>query len=107
MHLRLPHSLKYPITITELLKRPDDDIQRFAPLFAYGYQTTVTEGDREGNEKQVERPFHTRYESNVEGTLKKWNIEKGTIITAPGLVLRLPRLRDNMANGLKIRGRGD
>jgi RNA polymerase II subunit A C-terminal domain phosphatase len=84
MLLRLPHSLHYPITVTELLKQPNDHVERFAPLFSYVYKTTVTEGDNLGNEYQVEKPFPARFESNVEGMLKRWKIEKGTIITHPG-----------------------
>ncbi len=81
MLLRLPHSLHYPITVTELLKQPNDHVERFAPLFSYFYKTTVTEGDELGNEYQVEKTFPSRFESNVEGVLKKWKIKQGTVIT--------------------------
>ncbi len=81
MLLRLPHSLHYPITVTELLKQPNDNVERFAPLFSYFYKTTVTEGDELGNEYQVEKTFPTRFESNVEGVLREWKIGKGTVIT--------------------------
>ena len=84
MHLRLPTSLHYPITVTELLKQPNDNVERFAPLFSYFYTTTVTEGDGLGNEIQVERSFHTRFEASVEGILKKWNIKEGAVITKAG-----------------------
>lgn len=80
MLLRLPHSLHYPITVTELLKQPNDNVERFAPLFSYFYKTTVTEGDELGNEYQVEKTFPTRFESNVEGVLRKWLIRQGTVI---------------------------
>ena len=82
MQLQLGRSLHYPITVTELLKQPNDNVERFAPLFSYFYKTTVTEGNRLGEEKQVERTFPTRYESPVDGVLKQWKIEKGTVITA-------------------------
>lgn len=80
MQLRLPASLHYPITVTELLKRPNDSIDRFAPLFSYFYKTTVIEGDDLGNEYQVEKTFPTRFESSVEGTLSQWRIQKGAVI---------------------------
>ena len=80
MRLRLPNSLHYPITVTELLKEPGDGVERLAPLFAYVYQTTVTEGDPFGELHQVQKTFPTRYESPVEGTLKGWKIKKGTVI---------------------------
>lgn len=84
MQLRLPQSLHYPITITELLKQPNDNVERFAPLFSYFYKTTVTEGDVLGNQYQVEKSFPTRFESNVDGILKAWKVEKGAVITKPG-----------------------
>ena len=83
MLLRLPASLHYPITVTELLKQPTDNVERFAPLFSYFYKTTVTEGDDLGNETQVERTFPTRYESSVEGTLRSWKIKKGAVVANP------------------------
>lgn len=84
MLLRLSPSLHYPITVTELLKQPNDNVERFAPLFSYVYKTTVTEGDNLGNEYQIEKPYPARFESNVEGKLKKWKIEVGTVISRPG-----------------------
>lgn len=84
MHLRLPTSLHYPITVTELLKQPNDHVERFAPLFSYSYTTTVTEGDGLGNENQVEKSFPARFESSVEGVLKKWKIKAGAVINESG-----------------------
>lgn len=84
MLLRLPHSLHYPIAVEELLKRPEDDVAKFAPLFSYTYTTTVTEDDSLGNEHQVQKSFPARFDSNVEGVLKKWKIEKGMVITRSG-----------------------
>ena len=84
MQLRLPYGLHYPITVTELLKQPNDNVERFAPLFSYFYKTTVTEGDDRGDEWQVEKTFPTRFESSVEGVLKRWSIHKGTVISKPG-----------------------
>ena len=86
MHLRLPTSLHYPITITELLKQPNDNVERFAPLFSYFYKTTVDEGDREGNVFQVEKTFPATFESSVDGTLKQWKISEGVVIAGAGHV---------------------
>lgn len=84
MHMQLPTNLHYPITVTELLKQPNDNVERFAPLFSYSYKTTVTEGDDLGNEHQVEKSFPARFESSVDGVLKKWNIKEGAVITQGG-----------------------
>ncbi|KZF21883.1 hypothetical protein L228DRAFT_239815 [Xylona heveae TC161] len=81
MLLRSPNSLHYPITVTELHKQPGDDVERFAPLFSYYYKTTVTEGNRFGEEFQVERTYPSKYLSDHVGTLKEWRIQKGTVIT--------------------------
>lgn len=84
MRLKLPASLHYPITVTELLKHPSDNIERSTPLFLYFYKTTVTEVDQSGEEHQVERTFPSRFESSVDGTLKEWFLAKGTVISRPG-----------------------
>jgi RNA polymerase II subunit A-like phosphatase len=84
MYLLLPKNLYYPITITKLLKQPNDTVERLAPLFSYLYATKVTEGDEYGEEHEVEKKLVTNYQSNVEGTLKKWKVAIGTVIDAPG-----------------------
>ncbi|KAL8655594.1 MAG: hypothetical protein Q9226_002990 [Calogaya cf. arnoldii] len=84
MQLQLPHNLHYPITVTELLKQPNDTVERFAPLFSYSYTTTVTEGNKFGDEFQVEKAFPTKFESSVDGVLKRWSIAPGTVISQPG-----------------------
>ncbi|KAI9822129.1 MAG: Carboxy-terminal domain (CTD) phosphatase [Thelocarpon impressellum] len=82
MRLRLPSSLHYPITVTELLKRGRDHVDKGQPLFAYYYKTPVTEGNRFGEEHEVLRTYPSRYESPVEGVLKAWMIEPGTVIAS-------------------------
>jgi RNA polymerase II subunit A-like phosphatase len=82
MLLRFPASLHYPITVTELLKQPNDNVERFAPLFSYFYKTTVTEDDGWGTDVQVEKTFPTRFESSVEGKLASWKIRKGDVISS-------------------------
>lgn len=83
MLLRLPRSLHYPITVTELLKRPGDNVALDEPLFSYFYKTIVTEGSRDGTEKQVEKTFPTKFESNTEGELRYWKIGAGDVIPHP------------------------
>ncbi|KKK23867.1 hypothetical protein P175DRAFT_0508390 [Aspergillus ochraceoroseus IBT 24754] len=83
MLLRLPPSLHYPITVTSLLKRPGDAVERDEALFWYVYQTTVTEGDGLGNRVDVKRKFPTKFESTVDGTIVRWMVAKGDIIDEP------------------------
>ena len=87
MHLKLPSSLSYPITITELLKRPGDNVRRSDALFQYTYTTTVTEIDRDFNEHHVQKTFPTRFESSVDGTLRRWTVAKGAVIREPSFAV--------------------
>lgn len=84
MLLRSPPNLHYPITVTELLKSQDDEVERFAPLFSYFYKSTVTEGNKYGEEHTVDKEFPARFESEVEGTLLRWKIQVGTVVKQPG-----------------------
>lgn len=81
MLLFLPRGLHYPITVTELLKQPNDNVARFAPLFSYYYKTKVTEDDKYGDSHVFEKSFPTRYESPLDGVLIEWKIEGGQVIS--------------------------
>ena len=81
MLLRLPAGLHYPITVTELLKQPNDNVDRFTPLFSYSYETQVTERDNLGNTWQAKKKYPTRFESSVEGVLINWKIDEGAVIS--------------------------
>lgn len=83
MLLKLSSSLHYPITVTELSRNPGDTLGHGDVLFSYYYRTVVTEGDGLGNKHEVERTFPTRYECPVDGTLERWLIGEGDVISAP------------------------
>ena len=91
MLLRLPTSLHYPITVTELLKQPDDNVERFAPLFSYVYETKVTDADNLDNTWETWKKFPTRFESSVEGVLLNWRIDEGAVISKPKYAIYYPR----------------
>lgn len=82
----LPH-LHYPITVTGLLFKNDEHVPKNAPIFTYYYKGKVTEYDADGKATDVEKTFPTRYESQVEGTIKRWRIAKGTVIERSGTEL--------------------
>jgi RNA polymerase II subunit A-like phosphatase len=84
MLIRSPANLHYPITVVELSKNPEDDIERSAPLFTYYYETTVTEGDKYGDEKEVKKKFPATFGSSKDGTLKEWFIQNGSVVHRPG-----------------------
>ncbi|KAI4279388.1 MAG: hypothetical protein LQ337_000311 [Flavoplaca oasis] len=102
MQLHLPRDLHYPITVTELLKQPNDNVERFAPLFSYSYTTTVIEGNKFGDEFQVEKAFPTKFESSVDGVLKAWAVGPGTIISQPGS--KVADIEELCAHGVQFHG---
>ena len=83
MLLRLPNNLHYPITVTKVVKPVGDTVARGDHLFLYSYKTTVTEGSRDGEDKEVERTFVVHFESSLEGTLRSWRVWEGDVISKP------------------------
>jgi RNA polymerase II subunit A-like phosphatase len=84
MLIKTPHSLHYPLTITELLKERNDKVEKFEPLFSYAYKSTVTEGNEYGEEFTVEKTFPARFESETDGVVASWKVVKGAVIAGPG-----------------------
>lgn len=84
MLIQSPKSLQYPVTVTELLKQTNDTVERFAPLFSYYYETTVTESNKYGEEKQVKKKIPLRFESVTDGTITGWRIAVGAVIKGAG-----------------------
>jgi RNA polymerase II subunit A-like phosphatase len=84
MLIRSNPSLHYPITVDKLLVKLDSSVDRFAPLFSYTYTSTVTEGDKYGDEKLVEKTFPAEFQSEIDGTLAAWKIKPGDILTRSG-----------------------
>lgn len=86
MKVTSPKHLHYPITVVDLLRKNDEDIQRSTPLFSYFYETTVTETDEFGEPKDVKKRFPERFNSTTDGVVIEWFIKPGTIIRRPGYV---------------------
>lgn len=80
MIIKLPKSVRYPITISELLKKPNDDVPRLTPLLVYTYRTTITEYPEYGVEVQVEKVLSSQFDAPVGGKLEKWFVETGTVV---------------------------
>lgn len=84
MRLYTPDGLLYPITVTKLQCDVGDEVEQNAPLFTYQYKSLVTEGSEENKEGvEVERPFYSTFESEVDGKIEQWRIKEGQIITRP------------------------
>ena len=81
MLLRLPNTLHYPITITKVVKQAGQPVERDEQIFLYSYTTTVTEGSRDGEDREVEKKLITHFASSLEGTLKYWKVWEGDVIS--------------------------
>lgn len=88
MLLRSPPALHYPITVTELLKQPQETVKRSAPLFRYFFKSIALEDDELRVTHEVEKTFPTVFESEAEGKLLSWKIQNGSIIEGPKYATR-------------------
>jgi RNA polymerase II subunit A-like phosphatase len=91
MLIRSTPSLHYPITVKKLLAAPDSSVDRFAPLFSYTYTSTVTEGNKYGEELQVEKTFPAEFQSEIDGALVSWKIKEGDVLQRSGYVHPTPQ----------------
>ena len=79
--------LHYPITVVTIRKQLNDFVERQDPLFEYSYRTKVKEEDDFGNIEEVDKSFYATFECSVEGWLRTWAIDKGTVVTGPSSAL--------------------
>lgn len=84
MKISSPPGLHYPITVLELLKKRDDDVNRSERLFTYTYESTVSETDKWGVESNAKRKFNAHFDASTEGKISRWFIKAGTVITRSG-----------------------
>ena len=81
MLLQLPHGLHYPIRITAIKKNLDEKVKKFDTLVDYKYCSIVEEDDEFGGEpNKVEKWYPSSWSSPIEGVLKRWMIEAGSIV---------------------------
>ena len=84
MLLKLPPSLKYPITITKVHKRVGDSVALNDTLFDYTFKVEVLWGSPDGDEDEIRVETHgSKFESSAEGTLKLWEFWEGDVINGP------------------------
>jgi hypothetical protein len=92
MIIKSPNGLHYPITIGELAKQRGDETKRSDPLFTYFYETTVEEGDKWGETKEVKKRFPVKFEALVDGAIKEWFVKQGSVVQRSGYVVLLCRV---------------
>ncbi|KAM3072046.1 CTD phosphatase Fcp1 [Clarireedia jacksonii] len=75
--LSLGPNLKYPITITRLLKKPGDEISKQVSLLEYKFKWMRKVGDPLGDEWEEEQTSYGAWDSPAEGTISTWLIKEG------------------------------
>ncbi|KAI5806303.1 hypothetical protein EDC01DRAFT_639501 [Geopyxis carbonaria] len=80
MIIKLPTSLRYPVTITKLLRHPDENVERHAPLLTYSYETTVTEYPEFGVEVRAKRELTEQFDAPVVGRMVRWMVAVGNVV---------------------------
>lgn len=78
--LSLGPQLKYPITVSKLLKRPSDEIKKQDALFEYSFKWMKLVGDPFGEEVEMEQTSYGTWDSPADGNIKSWKIREGQVI---------------------------
>jgi len=82
--------LRYPITITKLLKSPGDEVKKREPVFEYKFKWMKEVGDSfRGETREEEQVTLVSWESPADGKLTEWRIHEGATIEkdAPCMVI--------------------
>jgi len=106
MIIKLPKSVRFPITITELLRHPNDDVARLDPLLVYTYKTKIMEYPEYGVEVEVEKELSSQFDAPVAGKLAKWLVKLGTVVENNRFVSGLYREKEGslwLTGGLVLR----
>lgn len=86
MKITSPRDLQYPVTVVDLLRGRDEDVERSDKLFNYRYETPVVEGDKWGGEKTVMKKMIQFFNASTGGKITRWFVKTGTVIDRPGYV---------------------
>lgn len=79
--LRLGARLRYPITISRLLKSPGDQVEKQEPILQYTFKYERTVGDPElGDERVNIETGIADFDSPVEGKVQKYLVKVGDVI---------------------------
>ncbi|KAG9232352.1 FCP1-like phosphatase-like protein [Amylocarpus encephaloides] len=77
--LSLGNHLRYPITITKLLKKPGDSVKKEESILQYAYKWKRMVGDPSHfkGEWEEELTGTGNWDSPVDGALKRWEVKEG------------------------------
>jgi RNA polymerase II subunit A C-terminal domain phosphatase len=80
--LSLGPQLKYPITISKLVKRPGDAIKKQEAILQYKFTWMKEVGDTtsEWNHWQEEQTTIADWDSPVDGSIKQWKLREGMVV---------------------------
>jgi len=87
MLLESPHHVKYPWTVTEILKQKADEVERGTALLSYSVKQLAPEYNADGEESMVEKTLLLRFESPTDGNVVRWRVHKDDVLDQPGYVL--------------------
>lgn len=87
MIIKFPHTIPFPVTITELLVTPSDGVNRMQGILLYRFtgKFPVITGIDEVNMVEEERT--EQFDSPEDGTLSRWLIRVGAVIESPSVGL--------------------
>ena len=78
--LSLGPRLKYPITISRLLKGVGDEIKKQEPILQYKFTWMQKVGDPFGEQWEEEQTTIADWDSPTDGSIKAWKISEGTVV---------------------------
>jgi len=88
MLLESPRFVKYPWTVTAILRNRAEEVEKGTALFSYSVKQLAPEYDADGVESMVEKTLVLRFESTTEGSIAQWRVQKGEVIERPGCVTK-------------------
>ena len=99
--LSLGSRLKYPITITKLLKRPGDEIKKQESILQYKFTWMRKVGDPFGTEWDEEQTTITDWDSPAEGQISKWRIHEGMVINSD---MQIVEIEETCPHSIQFQG---
>ncbi|KAK6536396.1 RNA polymerase II [Arthrobotrys megalospora] len=87
MLLTFAPSTRFPVTITQIHFTQNADVKKLQPILTYSYKTLITEDNEDGEEIQKVMDIISKYETPIEGKIKKWMVGKGSVVNSPSTAI--------------------